>query len=215
MSTTIKARSQHYQAFASYLMFPDKATWQTSLDNQRLLAFEQSQEPLPYAYSQGSIVLGNTLSLDDLNITYTNHFESSTAPISFHGRSYLKIGDQKIFEELFRFYSHFGLDFEKSDNNFWPDSLISELEFMYYLVYLEGLNKDQNNAIIKGQRDFIVRQLLPLVEGIISRLQDQVIPPYSALLKMLLHFTLSERDYLNTRISDRIVISNTLAPQPY
>jgi DMSO reductase family type II enzyme chaperone len=201
-----ESRSSLYCRFGAYMAFPTARAWQESLRQNTFTLLEGADSGLPYAFYPGTPEVEGNYTLDDLEEIFTVNFDTGAAAVSLHGRSYTNDGDQKLFEELFRFYEHFGLDFSSSNNDFWPDSLQMELEFMHYLTYLEGLVGDNRNAIIKAQRDFLTRQLRPLLAGVNASLIEKNIPIYTQLVTLLNEFVDADHAYLNEVIGDRISI---------
>ena len=201
-----EARSTIYSIFGRYIAFPKAENWQASLDQRKWLLFENTANDLPYPWHFDVLEMKKILTLDDLNTLFTANFDTGTSSVSLHGRSYSNNGDQKILEELFRFYEHFGLDFSSSNNDFWPDALQVELEFMHYLTHLEGLAGDNRLAILKAQRDFLVRHLRPLVAGINDQLGEKDVAVYTYLMTLLAEFVEAECGYLNESIGDQILL---------
>jgi len=199
-----ESRSWIYSIFDTYIAFPTIDSWGASLAQNKLVLFEDTIGDLPYHCHFDALTIDENLTLDDLNRAFTANFDTGTASISLHGRSYSNTGDQKLFEELFRFYEHFGLDFSSSNNDFWPDALEVELEFMHYLTYLEELAGEDRLGILKAQRDFLVRHIGPLVGGINDLLVEKEIPVYNHLMALLNEFVDAERSYLNEAIGDQI-----------
>ena len=201
-----ESRSRLYSRFGTYMAFPTARVWQESLRRNTFTLLESADRGLPYAFCPGTSGIEGSYTLDDLEQAFTVNFDTGAAAVSFHGRSYTNDGDQKLFEELFRFYEHFGLDFSSSNNDFWPDSLQIELEFMHYLTYLEGLAGDNRNAIMKAQRDFLTRHLRPLLAGVNASLVEKNIPIYTQLATLLNEFVEADCAYLNEVIGDQIPV---------
>jgi DMSO reductase family type II enzyme chaperone len=201
-----ESRSSLYSRFGAYMAFPTAQVWQESLHKNTYTLLEGADRGLPYAFCLGTSGIKGSYTLDDLEQAFTVNFDTGAAAVSLHGRSYTNDGDQKLFEELFRFYEHFGLDFSSSNNDFWPDSLQIELEFMHYLTYLEGLAGDSNIAILKAQRDFLTRHLRPLIAGIKASLLEKNTPIYTQLVTLLNEFVEADHVYLNEVIGDQISV---------
>ena len=200
-----QSRSFMYRIFGAYLAFPTLENWEGSLNHSRAILFAGVDSELPYQWSFTAPEFDPGLNLEDLNTLFTANFDTGTASVSLHGRSYSSAGDQKTLEELFRFYEYFGLDFTSSTNDFWPDAMQVQLEFMHYLTHLEGLAGDAAKLeIIRAQRDFLKRQLGPLVMGINTLLIEKEVPVYTALVASLTEFVEAESDYLNEMIGDQI-----------
>jgi len=201
-----ESRSSLYSRFGDYMAFPTARVWRESLHQNTFALLEGADSGLPYAFYPGTPGIEGNCTLGDLEEAFTVHFDTGAAAISLHGRSYTNDGDQKLFEELFRFYEHFGLDFSSSNNDFWPDSLQIELEFMHYLTYLEGLAEDNRIAILKAQRDFLARHLRPLIAGVKASLAEKTIPMYTQMATLLNEFVEADCAYLNAVIGDQISV---------
>ena len=186
--------------------FRTARVWQESLRQNTFTLLEGADRGLPYAFCPGTSGIEGSYTLDGLEQVFTVNFDTGAAAVSLHGRSYTNDGDQKLFEELFRFYEHFGLDFSSSNNDFWPDALEIELEFMHYLTYLEGLAGDSNIAILKAQRDFLTRHLRPLLAGVKASLVEKNIPMYAQLATLLNEFVDADHAYINEIIGDQISV---------
>jgi DMSO reductase family type II enzyme chaperone len=188
------------------MAFPTAQVWQESLCQNTFALLEGVDSGLPRAFSPDTLRNENNYTPDDLEVVFTMTFDTGAAAVSLHGRSYTNDGDQKLFEELFRFYEYFGLDFSSSNNDFWPDSLQIELEFMHYLTHLEGLAGDNRLPILKAQRDFLTRHLRPLLAGIKASLVEKDIPVYTQLATLLNEFVEADHAYINEVIGDQISV---------
>lgn len=93
---------------------------------------------------------------------------------SLHEASYVDTGASALFEELVRFYGHFGL--QRSDAAELPDHLTVELEFMQFLCELEGEAEhrgDDIESVRAAQRDFLDRHVLRLLRGLFKSRVDK------------------------------------------
>lgn len=90
---------------------------------------------------------------------------SSTAT-SLNEASHVELEASVLFEELVRFYEHFGL--RRQEQAGLPDHLAVELEFMHFLSELEQAAVARGEdvaAVHAAQRDFLDRHVLRLLEG--------------------------------------------------
>lgn len=163
---------------------------------------------LPYALDLSEYRFQNGMSFEELAQVYSTCFEIGNATVSFHERTYIPDAANKLFEELFRYYEHFGLDLKNSDNSYWPDSILVELDFMQYLVHLESIaSRDEDVlSLQRGQRDFLKRHLVPLATGIADKLRTLSITPYEQLANLMICYVDHDRDYL-ARAVDNIISS--------
>jgi DMSO reductase family type II enzyme chaperone len=96
---------------------------------------------------------------------------ASEGAVSLNEGAYANIDISSVFEELVRFYEHFGL--RRHEKAELPDHLSVELEFMHFLCELEvaaSSNGDANREALRSlhaaQRDFLDRHLLRLLRGV-------------------------------------------------
>jgi DMSO reductase family type II enzyme chaperone len=134
----------------------------------------------------GSDVLDTTLvpaPPDDNSKSFIEAFDPSVSKraISLHASSHLEREQTDLYQELIRWYGHFGL--KRRDGGELPDHLAVMLEFLQFLTAQEGANARDQKAIStlhSAQADFIVRHLLPLVQSIMGKL-DTGEPRYKQL----------------------------------
>lgn len=92
---------------------------------------------------------------------------ASTSAVSIHEATYVDLDSSGLFEELVRFYEHFGL--RRNEDAELPDHFGVELEFMHFLCELEhhgGLTGQDVTSVRKAQRDFIDRHIQRLLRGL-------------------------------------------------
>jgi DMSO reductase family type II enzyme chaperone len=89
---------------------------------------------------------------------------------SLHEAAYASEDRSTLFEELVRFYGHFGLAREQRSE--LPDHLTVELEFMHFLCWLEhgaSARGDDVAGLRRAERDFLARHLRRLASGLAER----------------------------------------------
>jgi len=195
-SSATAARCRIYRQFANAFMHPaaghdhhlEDGEWQREL---RSLA-----QQLPYADPFTSIEdppLDDTIALGEI---YTSTFDVGQGALSLYGRSYLERETKPLFEELFRFYEHFGLAFDDGLPE-WPDWIVVELEFMHYLSFLETESNTpaSSAALRRAERDFLQRQLAEFTAGLATALNDKALPAYAHLAQLLNAFVSSDLAY--------------------
>lgn len=92
---------------------------------------------------------------------------ASNVAVSLHEATHADQEHTGLFEELVRFYEHFGL--RRLQDAELPDHLSVELEFMHFLCRLEqhALARDADvDSLHRAQRDFMKRHLAPLIDGV-------------------------------------------------
>ena len=104
----------------------------------------------------------------DLQAAYSALLDvTSGAPkLSLLERRYGNTPEQKLWERLLGFYSHFGLDFSNGYAQEQTDHLLTELSFMHYLCFLEAGTSTGVEDLRRGQRDFLAVHLQPFVNAI-------------------------------------------------
>jgi len=164
---------------------------------------------LPYGLSLDNYRFATVMDLADLSQVYSSSFEVGNSQVPFHERDYSRDAASKIFEDLFRFYEHFGLDLKDNDNTNWPDSILMELDFMHYLSHLESIavNEDDILALQRGQRDFLQRHLAPLVSGLAGKLSVLKITPYDQLSKLMNDFVTHEHAALSRKVDGLLAVA--------
>jgi DMSO reductase family type II enzyme chaperone len=89
---------------------------------------------------------------------------------SLHEAAYASEDRGVLFEELLRFYGHFGL--ARGERAELPDHLTVELEFMHFLCWLEhgaSARGDDVAGLRHAERDFLARHLRRLAAGLAQR----------------------------------------------
>lgn len=99
---------------------------------------------------------------DPVEAIYTELFLNcrGRAAVSLYEKDYGNGDAKMVWEEVIRFYEHFGLEFDVRVRKDWPDHLGTELEFMHYLTFLEATaSADDQAAFHQAQGDFLSRRL--------------------------------------------------------
>ena len=194
------ARSTIYSRFAQAFSFPEAAMEDALLSGQVDLELRSSAQQLPYmcmlnrGEPRGA---EQRVSSDSLTVLYTSKFEVGNPPVSLHEGSYSSQDHKKLMENAFRFYEYFGLNFENQELGNTPDWLISELEFMHYLGFLESrVNDEAKQAALQlAQYDFI-RSHLQWLDRLVEKLHDQDVEVYSHFGSLLNEFVEADKIYL-------------------
>lgn len=120
-------------------------------------------------------------------LEYTEAFDPAASELACSLREYSYASDTHstaLNEELLRFYHYFGLN--RSSEALMPDHISVELEFMQFLAVLEVNAAGRGDSVVsiqKAQRDFILRHLKVLVDGISSAYRAES-PAGRALVEM-------------------------------
>ncbi len=109
----------------------------------------------------------------------------SKSACSLHEAAHSTRDQMDLFEELVRWYDHFGL--RRTDTAELPDHISVQLEFMHFLTHQEYLHGDEPEAaetLRSAQREFLSRHLMPLAQSIEEKCRDDL-GRYSALADQL------------------------------
>lgn len=137
---------------------------------------------------------------EELQRRYTELFEASgrrRSTLSLHESDLSDTPRSRIWEDLIRFYEHFGLQYDGSVIRLWPDHLLIELECLHYLAFLESGAAGDPSPLQRAQRDFLDRHLLawlPRLTERLARLPEA--QPYANLAALLQHFLSAEHTWL-------------------
>jgi len=201
-------RGKIYSGFAQAFTFPEEEMEVMLMSGEVELALREVANELPFDCLLNTGDLNTNLkqsdyaaevaSADSLSILYSSKFEVGNPPVSFHESSYSMEDNKKILEDLFRFYEHFGLSFENQKLINTPDWLISELEFLHYLSFLESSVSEQvtKRSFQKAQLDFLERHLGQWCKKLSEKLNEQSIEIYGSLSCLLDDFIVSDQKYL-------------------
>lgn len=204
--TEAEARSLIYQLFAELVSHPDRSMHEalagTGIGNALAGLGVDLPFPLPFD-SMAFCYHVKDMTYEELSALYTSRFEVGNAPVSLYGRTYVREGERELFEDLFRFYEHFGLRFDDGKARDWPDALVVGLEFMHYLSFIEASNGDSSGAINQAQRDFLERHLAKWCSKISEVLARHDVKPYATILAALDAFVVVDLCHL-TALCERL-----------
>ncbi|MDP6979013.1 MAG: molecular chaperone TorD family protein [Myxococcota bacterium] len=200
-------RSKLYQVFALALQYPN-ADWvdairQGELADAIATSLRSVDATLISEFDRAALTDAGTDD-DALAVEYTRLFDVGPggSPVSLFGGHHLGNRTQTM-EEVLRFYLHFGLERDPTAHEL-PDHVISELEFLHFLTFqqarLEHQGEDSRHYL-RGQRDFIERQLGRWIPKITALLREhEASPHYVELFRLLDLFVQHERETLSTRL---------------
>ncbi len=143
--------------------------------------------------------------LAELSQRYTQLFEASNgrSAISLHESDFVSKTRATVWEDIVRFYEHFGLNYNGQSIRLWPDHLALELECLHYLVFLESGMRTDAEPLLRAERDFIDRHLLTWLPELLRRLKDAPqAEPYAALVAWLYDCLRADRAWLEQAIAD-------------
>lgn len=199
------ARSKIYALLAEALGFPQGASAIRLLDGDLLAELDEAiaLSPLNITAPRSSDFPNSRSAIRELQILYTELFDvTSGAPkVSLLERRYGDTPEQKLWEQLFGFYAHFGLDFAAGYAAEQPDHLLTELGFMHYLSFIEAGTAGDPGPYRRGQRDFLARHLGTWARALADSLAAVDEPnPFGAIARLLADVVAADRGYLDTRL---------------
>ena len=98
----------------------------------------------------------------------------SKTAVSLHASAHTDRDQTDLYQELIRWYDHFGL--KRRDGGELPDHLSVMLEFLQFLTAQEHANEADFEAVANlhaAQADFIERRVMPLAEAVVGKLGTQ------------------------------------------
>jgi DMSO reductase family type II enzyme chaperone len=131
--------------------------------------------------------------------TYTALFDNCTgrALIALREAEYVADNSKSLWEDLVRFYEHFGVNYSVDDIPLWPDHIVVELDMLCYLSFLEASGGANRDVFIRAQHDFIKRHPKRWISELsksLSQAPDSGV--YSEIAGILAEFIEAEEDYL-------------------
>lgn len=202
----IAARANVYALFSRLFLYPGDDRDQHLLQHNYAAMLHEASSSLPYAVqSLSDYSLSEADAYDENHAAgFTSLFDNCTgrAQISLNEKDHVTTDSQKLWEELIRFYEHFGLRYELGSAHAWPDALVVELEFMHYLAFLEAdaTSGDDATDIVRAQADFLARHLaawIPSLAGQVAKKGDGTI--YPALASAMADFITADTQYMTHR----------------
>jgi DMSO reductase family type II enzyme chaperone len=132
---------------------------------------------------------------------YCSLFEPAAgkARVSLYERDHGSHTREVLWEDLFRCYTHFGLEFDDGGLKEAPDHMAIELEFMHYLTFLEASNPETSRGAVLGQGDFLDRHLAVWAPRVCLSIEEHAGDSvYHGLATLLRDFVSADRDHLES-----------------
>mgnify|MGYP005811357663 CR=1 FL=1 len=191
------ARSAVYASFAKLFSYPTEALAQAIIAGDPYEELRQVAAALPYP---SSLATGNyplfPESVDEIQACYCALFDSSADrnAIPLNEKDHVQIERSHLWEELMRFYEYFGLEYSTDRVQEAPDHLVTELDFLHYLAFLEACTEGDAAAFAQARNDFFERHLVNWVPVLAAKL-ERAAPdsPYAELCVMLCDFIEEEQ----------------------
>ena len=196
------ARSGLYALLASYFLFPDinllnllaSGDWRTQCNELVTLL------PYPLAVAEPGPVLEERA----VSLTFSRLFDvvQGLPAVSLLERRYGKgqtKTQKKLWEDLLRYYNHFGLEFAEAAAEGGPE---------HYLSFLQCGSGDAGGDFRRAQRDFLTNHLGEWSsEFALAAQAEPDSEPYSQVAKLLAEFIASDLLYLQTEC-DRVAATD-------
>jgi len=200
------SRSRLYSFFSLSMTAPDEDFWETIKDREFRRDLETIREGLPYDLPGPLLPEAPEVPFVNFQSDFISVFDigpqGPPCPLN-EGANKKGSSRKSIMEDLVRFYNHFGMHMPDKIKEL-PDHLVTELEFMHYLCFLEAEALDKGEPVesyVLAQRDFLERHLaawLPKLAASVSK-RDEV-PFYARMISRLDQFIQADLGYLNDEI---------------
>jgi len=201
------ARSRVYALLGEALAYPQGSVALRLLDGDLLADLSDALAATPHAISAPD-ELNTPISkhaIGEVQVIYTALFDvtGGTPQVSLLERRYGEVPEQKLWEALFSFYGHFGLDFSQGYAAEQPDHLLTQLPFMHYLSFLQSGTALDKMALCRGQRDFLKLHLAQWGGTMAEKLSLQEnAEPYASLGLLMAQFVACDLEYLDASLVD-------------
>lgn len=191
------ARSMVYASFAKLFSYPSAALAQPILDGTIFEELQKAAADLPYPNSFAAKPWPSLPeSSDELQACYCALFDPGGARggISLGEKDHSQVDRSYLWEELIRFYAHFGLEYSADRVKESPDHLVTELDFLHYLAFLEAGTEGDSGAFARARSDFVERHLVNWVPTLADKL-DHAAPgtPYACFSSLLRAFVADDQ----------------------
>ena len=202
----IAARSEIYRILSGVFAYPASDEQKTFVLQEAQAALRAAATGLPFPLpALDALTEWGAETALDVQSEYTRLFDncSGRPALSLHEKDFSAVDQKKLWEELIRYYEHFGLRYDLKDCKEWPDHIGIELEFLHYLTFLEGTVPDAlTEDYVAAEGDFLDRHLAKWVPGFSLRLSDgDASSPYGAFSQVLAQFIAGDRAFIQLRRS--------------
>lgn len=200
------ARSEIYRILSGVFAYPASDEQKAFVLQDARAALRAAAAGLPFPLpALDALTEWGSESAPDVELEYTRLFDncSGRPAASLHEKDFSGVDQKKLWEELIRYYEHFGLRYDLKDCKEWPDHIGIELEFLHYLTFLEATVPDaMMEDYVAAEGDFLDRHLARWVPGFSRKLGDRDVPsPYSAFGEVLAQFIAGDREFIQQRRS--------------
>lgn len=207
--TATAGRSILYKFFGHAFCFPTSDLLGQWFEGANPGLVGDAAANLPYPSDDVAEDLGalfatwRTLDLETLRVRYTSLFDNCNGLVAVPLREsgYVRLDTKMLWEELVRFYEHFGLDFHLDHTRVWPDHLTAQLDMAHYLTFMETAGGNNLSPLIQGEHDFVGRHLANWLGDLCDRLARMTeAAPYRDLAGCLKTFVDRDLQYLACKV---------------
>jgi len=211
-----------YALLADVFRYPDEAFRNFVRNGELVDGLTDIVSTLPFECTitdkgKKALTFPDSVSDDDVEAEFIRLFEAGPGdpPCPLIEGKYNKDANRRaIFEDLIRFYNHFGLSYQEGPQDDRPDHVSFELEFMHYLAFLtlKAMQDSKETAgYLQAQEDFLQHhqakwtpKLAEKMKGIVEEIPtpDAVIMFYAGLIDILDRFIAADFAYLNKILAD-------------
>ena len=200
------ARSQVYKILSDIFSYPADAQHEAFVSSGAVVALREAIAELPFAIP-ASESLEQLDAEVELNLIYTRLFDSCTGQpaLSLYEKDYSRNDTKQIWEELIRFYEHFGLNYNLEQCKEWPDHISTQLEFLHYLTFLEaGSPSHLTGTYIAAEGDFLDRHLAKWAPQFSQKMAGiSQNTPYGYFTQVLEEFVKGEQEFVQRQREDQ------------
>ncbi|WP_018992920.1 ethylbenzene dehydrogenase subunit delta [Aromatoleum toluclasticum] len=203
------ARSQFYKILSGVFNYPADAAQSDFVRRGAAEALRDAAAGLPFLVPAvamlGDAGGGDVVEAgdEDVALAYTSLFDNcgGRPAVPLHEKDYVQRDTKQVWEELIRFYEHFGLGYDLKASGEWPDHLGTELQFLHYLTFLEtGAPDDAAGTYAAAAGDFLERHLANWVPKFADNLAGKAEgAAYVALAQVLVQFVAGEVEWNRSR----------------
>jgi len=201
------ARSEVYKILSNIFTYPLNEDQKDFVMHGAELALLDAAAQLPFGVpaidSLGRTHTTPAADAEDIQVTYSTLFDNCAGRpvLSLHEKDYSKNDRKQIWEDLIRFYEHFGVIYNLKDCKEWPDHIGIQLEFLHYLTFLEaGTPDDEIDVYVAAESDFLERHVAEWVPKFSEKLQAMADgSPYGTLAQVLSQFVEEEKTFNRQR----------------
>lgn len=168
------ARSAVYAGFARLFSYPSEELAPLILDGSIFEELREAISDLPYQSALSTQTWPPLPeSAEALQACYWSLFQTASpggAVVSLNEKDYVRVDRNQLWEDILRFYDHFGIEYSTDRVEEFPDHLVTELDFLHYLAFLEAGTEGDESVFTRARGDFVERHLAKWVPALTDKL---------------------------------------------